>query len=55
MRLQFSLAIEYTRRRANVTDRWETRLSTIGLLLVGGLVTLVVILLIVPRVVQLIP
>lgn len=50
MRLEISLAIGYQRRRAGMVDRWEARLTTLGLFIVGALVTLFVVIVIVPRV-----
>lgn len=50
MRISLSLAVEYTRQRAVINDRWEARLSTIGLLLIGGAITVFFIFVMVPRI-----
>jgi hypothetical protein len=49
MRLEFTLAIGYQRRRVVLADRWEARLTTIGLFLAGVAVTVLVVIVIIPR------
>jgi len=51
MRLDFTLSIGYTRRRpgANVEDKWEAHVGTVGLLVTGGVVTILIILIVLPR------
>jgi hypothetical protein len=49
MRLEFTLAIGYQRRRVVLADRWEARLTTIGLFLAGVAVTVFVLVMLIPR------
>ena len=53
MRIDFNLSIGYTRQRAGVTDHFEARLSTVGLLVVGSIVTLIILAFLVPRILAL--
>lgn len=55
VRLAVSVAIEYTRLRETTTDRFEARVSTLGLLLIGGVAAIVMLAIIVPRILSLIP
>jgi hypothetical protein len=50
LRLELSIAIQYQRRRSAVADRWEARVSTVGLLIAGGIAALLLLWLVVPRV-----
>jgi len=51
MRIDFTLSIGYERRRPNTQgDRWEARADTAGLLLIGSIVTIIILIIIVPRV-----
>jgi len=54
MKIDFTLSIGYTRvRQAGVTaDRWEARLDSLGLILVGAVVVLIILLILVPRILQ---
>jgi hypothetical protein len=54
VRLAVSVAIKYTRLRETTTDRFEARLSSAGLLLLGGICA-VFMLYLVARVLSLIP
>ena len=55
MRLALSIAIEYSRLRENTTDLFEARVSTLGLLLIGGLAVIIMLWVLVPRLIALIP
>jgi hypothetical protein len=51
MRIDFTLSIGYERRRPNTQgDRLEARMDTVGLLVVGSIVTIIVLIIIVPRI-----
>jgi len=41
--------------RETTADRWEARVSTVGLLLFGGVAAIIMLLVVVPRLVSLIP
>jgi hypothetical protein len=54
MRIDFTLSIGYTRRRPDTQgDRWEARLDSVGLLLVGAVVAVVILIVLVPRILAL--
>lgn len=55
MRLALSIAIEYSRLRETTTDRFEARISTLGLLLIGGLAVVIMLWVLVPKLIALIP
>jgi len=55
VRLAVSIAIEYTRLRETTTDRFEARISTIGLLVLGGIAAVIMLWVIVPRILALVP
>ena len=51
MRIEFGLHIGYRRRRPNTLgDRWEARVDSFGLILIGGLIAVAIILIVLPRV-----
>jgi hypothetical protein len=51
MSISVSISVGYERRRPDVRgDRWEARMDSLGLLLIGSTVVLVLVLLILPRV-----
>ena len=53
MRIEFAVSIGYRRRRPNVSgDRWEARVDSIGLMIVGAIVAGLVILIALPRVLE---
>jgi len=50
MSIDFTLSVGYRRRRPNTLgDRWEARMDSIGLLLVGAAVAIVIVLIVLPR------
>lgn len=50
MRLDLTVSVGYTRIRGATTDRWEARVSTVGLLLAGAIVTIIIVLIVLPHV-----
>jgi len=50
MRIDLTLSIGYQRVRPDTHDRWETRVDSLGLLLIGSVVTVVILIIIVPRI-----
>jgi len=52
MRIAISVGIEYTRKRPDTHDPVEARIGTIGLIVIGGIVTLFVVLFIIPRIIE---
>jgi uncharacterized membrane protein YjdF len=51
MEISLSLSIGYKRRRPNTQgDRWEARIDSFGLLVVGALVAVVILLITLPRI-----
>lgn len=52
VRLSISVSVEYVRTRAQISDRWEARVSTVGLL-VGGAVVVFLMLWLVGRIIGL--
>jgi hypothetical protein len=51
MRIEFGLHLGYRRRRPNTLgDRFEARIDSLGLLLVGSLVAVAIILVVLPRI-----
>jgi uncharacterized membrane protein YjdF len=51
MRIDFTLSIGYSRRRPDTQgDRWEARVDTFGLLVIGAIVTLIILVFLVPRI-----
>lgn len=45
----------YVRERDGTTDRWEARVSTVGLMLAGAAVVFIILLFLLPKVLALIP
>jgi hypothetical protein len=55
MKVHFIVGVEYIRTRAGgAIDKWEARMTTVGLLLFGGIVAILFIWIIVPHVLHLI-
>jgi len=51
MRIEFTLSIGYTRRRPDTLgDRWEARIDSFGLIFVGAIVTIIILIVLVPRI-----
>ena len=50
LRIDVTISVGYQRQRGGTTDRWEARISTVGLLLVGAAVTLLVLFVLLPRI-----
>jgi type II secretory pathway component PulF len=50
MHIDVTLSVGYTRRRSDTTDRWEARVGTLGLLIVGAVVVVILLALVLPRV-----
>jgi hypothetical protein len=49
LRIDITLSVGYTRERPGISDHWEARVSTIGLLVAGGVVTLVILIILLPH------
>src|SRR5262245_22140747 len=49
MSIDLMVSIGYRRRRPDTRDRWESRLDSIGLMLIGGVIAIALILIVVPR------
>ena len=49
LRIDITLSVGYTRERPGISDHWEMRVSTIGLLVAGAIVTLVVLAILLPH------
>jgi hypothetical protein len=48
--INVTLSVGYQRRRPNTgTDRWEARVDSLGLLIVGAIVVAIILLYIIPR------
>lgn len=52
MRIDLTISIGYSRLRGTTTDRWEARATTVGLLLSGAIVAVVLVVIILPRVLE---
>jgi hypothetical protein len=54
MRIDFTLSIGYTRRRPSgvTVDRWEARMDSLGLIVVGAVATVVILVITVPRIIE---
>ena len=51
MSIDFTLSIAYRRKRPNTHgDRWEARADSFGLLIIGSIVTIIILLVFVPRI-----
>jgi hypothetical protein len=51
MAIEFALSVRYTRRRPNTHgDRIEARLDSLGLFVVGSIVTIIILVFLVPKV-----
>jgi hypothetical protein len=51
MSIDFTVSVGYRRRRPNTHgDRWEARIDSIGLLIVGAVVAIVIVIIALPRV-----
>jgi hypothetical protein len=49
LRIDITLSVGYTRERPGLTDRWEMHVSTVGLLIAGALICLVVLAILLPH------
>jgi len=54
LRIDFTLSIGYTRERPGISDHWEMRISTIGLLVAGSIVTLIILAILIPHILSLV-
>jgi hypothetical protein len=52
LRIDITLSIGYTRERPGISDHWEARISTVGLLIAGAIVTLVVLAILLPHIIS---
>ena len=50
MAIEFALSIRYTRKRPDTHDRFEARIDSFGLLVIGSIVTVIILVLLVPRI-----
>ena len=52
MRIDLTLSIGYTRHRpgAGVEDKWEAHVGTVGLLIIGSLVAIIILIIVLPRI-----
>jgi len=54
MSLEFSLVLSYKRKRPNTQgDKWEARVDSAGLMVIGAVVVVIVLVLIIPRILSL--
>ena len=53
LRIDITLSVGYTRERPGISDHWEMRVSTIGLMIAGALVTLVILAILLPHILSL--
>jgi hypothetical protein len=52
--IEVALSIGYRRKRPDTKgDKWEARFDSIGLMIVGAIVTLVIVIVLLPRILQL--
>lgn len=49
MHIDVTLSVGYTRRRSDTVDRWEARVGTLGLLVVGAVVVVILLAVLLPR------
>jgi len=52
MSIEFLVSIGYRRRRPDITDRIEARMDSLGLMIAGAVVALVIIWIALPRILQ---
>jgi len=50
MSIEFALSIRYNRKRPETHDRFEARIDSFGLLIIGSIVTVIILVLLVPRI-----
>jgi len=50
MSISVSVSVGYQRRRPSTSDRWEQRLDSLGLLLVGTAVVVALLVVVLPRI-----
>jgi len=56
MSIEFALSIRYNRERPDTKgDRIEARMDSVGLLLVGSIVTVIILIFLVPKILSAIP
>jgi hypothetical protein len=53
LRIDVTFSVGYTRVRAGIADRFEMRVSSIGLLLAGAIICLIILVLLVPHILSL--
>ena len=54
MRIAVGISLEYERERGNTNDKFESRASALGLMLLGGLFVFIILWFIVPKIAALI-
>jgi hypothetical protein len=50
LHIDVTISVGYRRLRSNTIDRWEARVGTLGLLVVGAVVVIILLVLVLPRV-----
>jgi len=50
MSIEFALSIRYNRLRPETHDRFEARIDSFGLLIIGSIVTVIILVILVPRI-----
>jgi len=56
MSIEFALSIRYSRKRPDTKgDRFEARLDSVGLLIVGSIVTVILLVFLIPRILSALP
>jgi type II secretory pathway component PulF len=50
LHIDVTISVGYRRLRNNTIDRWEARVGTLGLLVVGAVVVVILLVLVLPRV-----
>jgi hypothetical protein len=50
LHIDVTISVGYRRLRSNTIDRWEARVGTLGLLVVGAVVVVILLVLVLPRV-----
>ncbi|HYW86222.1 MAG TPA: hypothetical protein VFB50_00520 [Chloroflexota bacterium] len=56
MSIEFALSIRYSRKRPDTRgDRFEARLDSVGLLIVGSIVTVILLVFLIPRILSALP
>jgi len=56
MSIEFALSVRYSRKRPDTKgDRVEARLDSVGLLVVGSIVTIIILIFLVPKILSALP